>query len=59
MFASRKISVQKLPLIFNLHVLSNKGESRVGIKPVKINISRRGDSITHSQHMVLWRSVCN
>ena len=35
------------------------GKSKVGIKMVKINNSRRGDSNTHPQHVNLWRTVCN
>ena len=36
-----------------------RGESKVVIKMMKINISRRGDSNTHPQHVILWRTVCN
>ena len=39
--------------------LVTRWESKVGIKMVKINISRRGDSDTHPQHVILWRTVCN
>ena len=39
--------------------LVTRRKSKVGIIMTKINISRRGDSNTHPQHVILWRTVCN
>ena len=39
--------------------LITMGKSKVGIKMIKINNSRRGDSNTHPQHVILWRTLSN
>ena len=39
--------------------LVTMGKSKVGIKMIKINNSRRGDSNTHPQHVDVWRTVSN
>ena len=39
--------------------LVTMGEVKVGIKMIKINNSRQGDSNTHPQRVILWRIVSN
>ena len=51
-------SPYKISLIFSTYLVT-MGESKVGIKMIKINNLRRGDSNAHPQHVILLRTVSN